>query len=141
MPLKPLIEPDARFSRACTPCWASQAAARVSDANTSSPHKSHNHRFISSYLVGLALRSQRVQNADSSSQQKIRRHKQFETQFRGDLHVRHALTIAVFLAVVEVFDHLFEDDAADVFKAADAGLGFGEVTCRHNRSELAFGMR
>ena len=64
-----------------------------------------------------------------SSQQKIRSHEQLKTQLRGDIHIRHALAIAVFLAVVEIFDDLFQHDAADVFEVADSRLGFGEVAC------------
>jgi hypothetical protein len=44
--------------------------------------------------------------------QVIRRHQQFQTEFRRYLHIRHVFRVFMFQVVIQVFADFFENDAA-----------------------------
>ncbi len=51
----------------------------------------------------------------------LRRHQQFQAELTRDLHFRYISTLFMFLVVVEVLHHLFQDHGVQVFEVADAG--------------------
>jgi len=83
--------------------------------------------FMFFFVVLLHLNH--IPHNHGSSQQKVGSHKQFQAQLGRYIHVRNAFAIAVFFAVVEVFDDLLQHDTADGIEVADSCAGFREIAC------------
>lgn len=66
---------------------------------------------------------------DDSSQKKVGGHEKLQAQLRGNVHVRHAVTVAVLFVVVEILDDLLEHNATDVLEVTDPCLRFAEIAC------------